>query len=158
MTEQNKALIRYLIEEAFNNGNLEAAEGHFTDDYVPRIPSAPRESPLRGHAAFLAVVDLWRAASSDWHMTIEDLVAEGDLVANRFTTRGTHDGSLFGIPATGRRFTVHGQELHRVRDGKVAETWVCDDVPGILLQLGIILPPFGKGSRPEAPGSGNRPR
>jgi predicted ester cyclase len=78
-------------------------------------------------------------------MTIEDLVAEGDFVANRFTTRGTHTAPLMGIPPTGKPMVVHGQELHRLVAGKVAETWVCDDVPSILVQLGVLpKPPMGQ--------------
>lgn len=137
--EENKTLIRYLIEEALNKGNLSVAEGHFTPDYQVRIPGKP-EGP-RGPEVFRQVIGMWRAAFSDWHMTIENLIAEGDYVANRFTTRGTHTGPLMGIPATGKTMVVHGQELHRLRDGKVAETWVCDDVPSIMQQLGIVSPP-----------------
>jgi predicted ester cyclase len=73
------------------------------------------------------------------------LIADGDLVANRFTTRGTHRAPLMGIPPTGRSMTVHGFEVHRIQDGKVAETWVADDVPGILMQLGVVSPPPSMG-------------
>jgi predicted ester cyclase len=93
-----------------------------------------------GPDAFKLVIGMWRAAFPDWHMTIETLVAEGDFVANRFTTRGTHKAPLMGIPATGKQMVVHGMELHRIAGGKVAETWVCDDVPSIMQQLGIGPP------------------
>src|SRR5262249_9990417 len=95
----------------------------------------------RGPQIFKDVIGMWRAAFGDWHMTIENLVAEGEYVANRFTTRGTHTGPLMGIPPTGNKIVVRGQELHRLANGKVAETWVCDDIPSILQQLGIIKPP-----------------
>ena len=140
---ENKALIRMLIEEGFNGGNLSIADGNFTDDYVAHVPGVP---PLPGGPdAFKKVVGMWRAAFSDIHMTIEDMVAEGDLVANRFTTKGTHSGPLFGHAATGKPFVIRGQELHRVAGGQVAETWVCDDVPSIMVQLGFLVPEAGGG-------------
>jgi predicted ester cyclase len=74
-------------------------------------------------------------------MKIEELVAEGEFVTNRFTTTGTHDAPLFWIPPTWRRMVVHSQEMHRIVDGKVAESWIADDVPGILVQLGVVRMP-----------------
>lgn len=147
-TEANKALIREIVERALNQGDFSLADDeHFTPDYTVHIPG--REDLPRGPDAFRGVIGMWRTAFSDWHMTIEDLVAEGDLVANRFTTTGTHDGPLMGIPPTGRRMVVHGQELHRVSEGKVAETWVVDDVPGIMVQLGVVPPPPVGGPPPD---------
>ena len=139
-TEENKKLIRYLIDEALNKGNLAVADKHFASDYVVHIPSRPDDG-RRGPQIFKDVIGMWRAAFSDWHLTIENLVAEGDFVANRFTTRGTHTGPMMGIPPTGKTMVVHGQELHRLANGQVAETWVCDDIPSILQQLGIVQPP-----------------
>lgn len=137
--EENKNLIRYLIEDGLNKGHLEIADEHFTPDYEVHIPGR-RDLPV-GPEAFKQVIGMWRAAFPDFHMTIEALVAEGEMVANRFTTRGTHEAPLMGIPPTGRPMVVRGQELHRVVGGKVAETWVCDDVPSILVQLGVLAPP-----------------
>lgn len=146
--DDNRALIRLIIEEGFNNGNLEIADGRFRDDYVAHVPGLPPLPP--GPAAFQRVIGMWRAAFGDLHMTIEDLVCEGDLVANRFTTRGTHTGPLFGFEPTGRTIEIHGQELHRIKDGLVAESWICDDVPGLLVQLGLLeMPrPPGKAAGP----------
>jgi steroid delta-isomerase-like uncharacterized protein len=149
-TEENKKLIRYLIDEALNKGNLDLADKYFTSDYVVHIPSNPNLP--RGPGVFRQVIGMWRSAFPDWHMTIEELIAEGDKVANRFTTRGTHKAPLMGIPATGKQMTVRGMEIHRIADGKVAETWVCDDIPSIMQQLGIVAPPpisRGQGGPPQ---------
>jgi len=145
--DENKALIRRIVEEALNNGRLDIADEYFDPDYAVHIPSR-RDMP-RGPTAFKQAIGIWRAAFNDWHMTIEDLVAEGDLVANRFTTTGTHTGPLFGFPSTGRTMVVHGQELHRLANGKVVESWICDDVPGILVQLGLL--PRAGGPPPGRP-------
>lgn len=144
--EDNKALIRHIIERAVNEGDFSVADGRFTDDYVVHIP---RRGEITGGAeAFSQAVGLWRAACSDWHMEVEAMIAEDDLVANRFTTTGTNDGPLFGHPPTGKRMVVHGIEIHRVRDGQVAETWVADDIPSILMQLELIP----GGPMPAGPG------
>ena len=148
--QENKDLIRRVIEEALNKGNLSVADSAFTADYVAHVPGAP--ALPSGADAFKRVIQMWRAAFPDWHMTIEELVAEGDIVANRFTTRGTHQGVLMGIPPTGRPITVRGMEFHRLRDGKVAESWIADDIPGIFVQLGLLKMPVG--GPPSGPPSG----
>jgi predicted ester cyclase len=135
--EQNKALIRRIVDEALNQGHIAIADEYFDPGYIVHIPTRP-DLP-RGPGVFKQTIGMWRAAFSDWHMTIEDLVGEGDLVANRFTTTGTHTGPLFGFPPTGRKMIVRGQELHRLANGKVVESWICDDIPSILGQLGLMM-------------------
>jgi predicted ester cyclase len=137
--EANKTLVRTLIEESLNKGNLGLADAHFTPDYEVHIPG--RTDLPRGPGAFKRVIGMWRSAFPDFHMTIETLIAEGDQVANRFTTRGTHTGPLMGLAPTGRPIVVYGMEFHRLADGKVAESWICDDIPSILQQLGVLPRP-----------------
>jgi len=135
--EANKAVVLRAIDEGFNGGNLDIADEMFTDDYQVHAPGLDLPG---GPDAFKRAIGLWRNAFSDIHMTVEQLICEGDFVVNRFTTRGTHDGDLFGMPPTGKPFVVHGIEIHRVVDGKVVESWIGDDVPTILLQLGLLAP------------------
>jgi len=139
--EENKKLIRFLIDECLNKGKLDLADKYFTPDYVSHIAGAPPGPP--GPAVFKGVIAAWRGAFPDWHMTINELIAEGDKVCNRFTTTGTHKAPLWGIPPTNKPMTVNGIEIHRIKDGKVAESWICDDVPSIMQQLGVVpRPPF----------------
>jgi predicted ester cyclase len=137
--ESNKKLIRFLIEEALNKGRVELADEHFAADYVAHIPGVPLSAS--GPDLFKRVIEIWRSAFEDWHMTIQELLADGDIVANRFRTTGTHTGSLIGIAPTGRHMVVDGMEMHRLVDGKVAESWISNDMPGILVQLGVLPPP-----------------
>jgi predicted ester cyclase len=155
--DENKALVRQVVEQALNGGDLEFADSVFHEDYVAHVPGI---GEMKGPEGFKDVIQLWHRACPDFHMTIEELVADGDLVANRFTTRGTNTGPLFWFPPTGKPMTVHGQELHRIQDGQIAESWICDDVPSILMQLGIVErpgPPEGgpQGGPPQGgpPGS-----
>jgi predicted ester cyclase len=133
--EANKAVVLRAIDQGFNGGNLAIADEIFTDDYTVHAPGL--ELP-RGPEAFRMAIGLWRGAFSNIHMDVQELVTDRDFVVNRFITKGTHDGPLFGIPPTGKPMTVYGMEMHRVVDGRVQESWIGDDVPSILMQLGIV--------------------
>jgi predicted ester cyclase len=136
--EQNKELVRTVIERALNEGDLDYADEVFHPDYISHVP---RVGEMQGPEGFKNVISIWHRACPDFKMTIEELVADGDFVANRFTTRGTNTGSLLGFEPTGKSMIVYGQELHRIQDGQVAESWICDDIPSIMLQLGLIEEP-----------------
>jgi predicted ester cyclase len=133
--DRNREIVREIIQKGLNEGQLDIADQYMTDDYKVNAPGL--DLP-RGPDAFKKAIGLWRGAFSDFTMTIEELVAERDLVVNRFTTRGTHDGMLMGIRPTGKPIVVRGMECHRLADGKVVESWIGDDVPTILNQLGAF--------------------
>jgi len=79
------------------------------------------------------------AAMPDYNVSIDDLIAEGDRVAARFTMRGTHTGADFlGLPASGRKINVTGISIFRIADGKIAEHWANEDALGLLQQLGAM--------------------
>lgn len=132
--EQNKDLVRTATERGLNQGDLSFVDDVFAPDYIVHTPGVELPS---GPDAFRAAVGLWHTAFPDFHMDIEDMIGEGDLVALKFTTTGTHEGPLMGIPPTGRSFTVSGTDLHRAVGGRVVESWISDDVPRILMQLGV---------------------
>lgn len=134
-TEANKALIRRLIDEAFNAGNLNVIPEALADDYLDHQagPGAPR-----GPEALIRFVIAFRATLPDVEVTVEDLVAEGDRVALRVTWRGTQLGPLGNVPATGKPVAFVGYHVYRIEDGKLAEHWGLQDDLGLLLQLGVI--------------------
>lgn len=134
-TDENKAVVKRAIDEGFNGGNLDIADEIFTDDYKVNAPGLDLPT---GPAAFKKAIGLWRGAFPDIHMDVQQFIAEGDFVVNRFITRGTHGGQLFGFAPTGKSMTVYGMEIHRVVDGRVVESWIGDDVPSILIQLGLV--------------------
>lgn len=72
---------------------------------------------------------------------LDDLIAEDDRVAVRFTVTGTHSGLFAGIPATGKQVSMQGMIFHRLRDGKIVKDWVVRDTLGLLQQLGAIPRP-----------------
>ena len=79
-----------------------------------------------------------RTAFPDLHFTIEELVAEGDIVAGRLTMSGTHEGPLMGIPPTGRAVRQDHMHFVRFRDGKAVEHWGVRDELGMMQQMGVM--------------------
>jgi len=77
----------------------------------------------------------------DLHVSIEDVIGEGDRVVVRFTLRGTHQGELMGIAPTGKQVAMTGISIIRVANGKFLEEWANTDWLGLLQQLGVISAP-----------------
>ena len=131
--EANKELMRRFIDEVWNKGNVDAAADFFHPDATsPSAPGLPN-----GPEGVKMIASMFRNAFPDFWMRIEEMVAEDDRVAARFTQGGTHDGDLFGIPATGK--TVEWGEIGilRIADGKVVESWYDTDMLGLMGQLGV---------------------
>jgi steroid delta-isomerase-like uncharacterized protein len=135
-TEENKALARRVIEQMFNEGNLDVADELLALDYVDHDPSLPED--VHGPEGFKQYVGMYRAAFPDLHVQIEDQLAEGDRVATRWTGSGTHDGELAGIAPTGKRVTVPGMEIVRIANGKLVEGWEGYDSGTLMQQLGVM--------------------
>jgi hypothetical protein len=80
-------------------------------------------------------MDRIQAAFPDFRDHLEEIISEDDRTFTRLTYRGTHHGTVFGIPPTGRRVEYAGTAVSRFRGEKIAEVWVLGDVPGLLQQL-----------------------
>jgi hypothetical protein len=101
----------------------------------------------------------FRAAFPDQHVSIDDLVAEGDKVVNRATYTGTHRGEFQGISPTGKRFTISGINISRIADGKIAEDWTVLDLVGMLQQIGAMpAPETAPAGEPERDHAAYTPR
>jgi steroid delta-isomerase-like uncharacterized protein len=134
--EQNKSIVRRWIENGWNRHNVSLIDDLYTPTVVQYDPAE-----VKGSAALKQYVTAFLTALPDLQFTIEDLLAEGDKVVWRFSSRGTHQGPLMGIPATGRTATVTGMVLFRLENSKIAEVWVNIDTLGMLQQMGIIPMP-----------------
>ena len=135
--EDHKALIRRFYEEVWNKGNLDAADTIFADDYV-RHDLRPG-NPLPGPAGQKKIAADFRAAFPDLHMTIDVIVAEGDIIAARWTTEGTNTGQWGSIPPTGKRAKFSGVNIFRIANGRVVEIWNHRDDLGVMQQLGAPI-------------------
>jgi steroid delta-isomerase-like uncharacterized protein len=136
MSEHNKAVVRRLFEEVINKGNLSVADELFTPNYEHHDPSSPDFG--RGPESAKKRATLYRNAFPDVHMTIEDIIAEGDTVMVRWSSRGTHKGELNGIAPTGKQVNISGITVARLSNGKLAESHVNWDALGLMQQLGAV--------------------
>ncbi len=146
-TEENKGVVRRFFELGPSSGNLDEAMGLLAQDLVLHVP-LPAAPGVQG---ICDVVTACRAAFAHLNVTVEDLVAEGDLVAARFTAHGIHKGAFMGLPPTGKSITMTGMEIFRIEDGRIAELWGEANLLGLMQQLGIS-PAMKAGV--SAPGSG----
>ncbi|WP_227353798.1 ester cyclase [Haladaptatus salinisoli] len=136
--EENKELVRRDTEEVWGDENVELIDEIYDEDFVLHDPSSPDETG--GRDEYKEYVETYRTAFPDAEYAVEEMVAEGDSVALRYTARGTHEGELAGIEPTGERVTVSGMELYRVANGKIAEMWTNYDALGVFQQLGVVPP------------------
>jgi steroid delta-isomerase-like uncharacterized protein len=132
--ETNKAAFRRTYEELLNQGNLAVAEEVIAPEFINHEAPPGRD---RGPESMRGLAVMLRTAFPDLHFTIEDIVAQGDVVAGRLTMSGTHQGPLMGMPPTGR--LVHQAHMHfvRFRDGKAIEHWDMRDDVELMRQLGV---------------------
>jgi len=135
--EENKALVRRFVEEFWNQGNPAAADELMASDAEIHMPTGEIVD-LDGLKSFAGT---FRKSFPDWHSTFEELIAEGDRVAERWTGRGTHRGELWGIAPTGRRVEGPGSVFYRIADGKIVEFRGQFDMMGMMQQLGAMPTP-----------------
>ena len=131
--ELNKSVTRKVYEEGLSQGRFEVP---YRADFVGH---GGRNTFT--HADGMAEVKGWREAFPDLKVTVDKQVAERDLVAVRWTARGTNTGAGNGIPATGRAVQATGTTLFRIADGRIAEEWTCADSLGLVKQLGLFPTP-----------------
>ncbi len=119
-TEQNKQTVRRYLDEVWNLGRIDASAAYLAPGYLRH--GAPGTEPLDIEGQRVRLQG-FRTAFPDVSLVIEDMVAEGDMVAFRFTMSGTHHGPFQGIGPTGRRISVPGLDLVRLKDGLLTEHW-----------------------------------
>jgi steroid delta-isomerase-like uncharacterized protein len=137
MTEENKGMARRAIEEVYGNRNPDAADEIYAPDFVDQDPATPEEM-RRGPDGVKQQAAMYGGAFPDIQMTVEEQVAEGDKVVTRWSARGTHQGELMGVPASGNQVTLTGITIARVADGKIQEEWSNWDGLGMMQQIGAM--------------------
>ncbi len=137
-TEENKILaIKYY--SFFNGAALTTIEDLLAPDFAMTIGSYPE--PLSGPEDFKRLISMMRNAIPDLHFSVEHLVAQDDIVLGNWQSSGTHTGGPFvtgmgAIPADGRQFNIHGVSWLQIANGKIVESYVCEDAMGLIGQLG----------------------
>jgi predicted ester cyclase len=134
-TTANKQLVNAFIQELFTDGDLNAVDRYLDPNMInhnPPFPGAPD-----GPEGMRQAAAMFRQALPDWHSEVEELVAEGDTVVERFTASGTHRGELMGVRGTGNVLVLEGIQIFRIEGNKIAERWGQLDQMGLLRQLGL---------------------
>ena len=135
--EENKAVAKRAVE-ALNAGDFSTLESLVAADGVDHaVP--PNMPPTRDSA--IQFLTMFRSAFPDLKYTVEDVIAEGDLVVQRSTATGTMKGDFLGMPATGKSATWGETHIIRVQNGKIVEHWASVDQLGMLQQLGLAPVP-----------------
>jgi steroid delta-isomerase-like uncharacterized protein len=134
MSAENKALVVRWFDEVWNRGRRDAIDEMFAPDGVAHGLG----ENVRGPEEFKVFHARFRGAFPELRVEIDDLIAEGDKVAYRFTASGTHRGDTLGFAATNRSMRFSGMGVARIRDGNIVEGWNVLDQLSMLSQLGVV--------------------
>ena len=140
LQEANKEIIRKYfkaIDEEGKRGNAEILNEFLAEDFIEHDP-APGIPPTRD--GWKQLFKMFAEATPGYHV-IDDLIAEDDKVVAHITAYGKHIGTIFGIPATNKEFSMKGIVIWRLKNGKITEHWAQNDMVGMMIQLGVMQPP-----------------
>jgi steroid delta-isomerase-like uncharacterized protein len=143
--EENKAVVQRFFDE-FQNAKKEEVLYELVAPEYEGTKEPGQTGGNSGPAAFKQVMRMGLKAIPDLHVTVHDLIAEGDRVVATLTLKGTHTGPYFGLPATGRQFSIAVIDVYRVVDGKIVEGWSVIDALAFFNQLGLV-PSFAELAR-----------
>ena len=137
MSEQNRAIVRRLYEDHWNRKNPALVNELF----APTVSLHTPDGVLTGLEGASFLLQAYSTAFPDFHLAIDDMVAENDKVVVRYSFTGTHRGPLADIPASSRPVNVtNGIGIFRVVAGKVSEVHFSWDKYALLQKLGALLP------------------
>lgn len=133
--ESNKSVVRRVHDELWSEGDFLGIDELVAPDFVGHAPLGP---DWQGAQGLRTRIRAHRATFPDWKERVEEIVAEGDLVAVRFTSIGTDRGGFRGNPPTGRQVRIREFAIYRLAEGKIVEQWVLPDLLTLERQLGLI--------------------
>jgi predicted ester cyclase len=142
--EQNRATLLEFFDQAWIKGDLSAYERFVAPDQVLHLAGYPE--PFRGRDAALEWARTYHSAFPEIHFTIEATMAEGDLVALRWSSTQAQRGPYLGIAPLGTEVRMTALAMYRFADGKIVEVWIMFDPLNVMNQLGVI--PAGEFPRP----------
>lgn len=136
-TQENRARAGKVFDDIWSQGKFDLADEFLSPDFVGR-PGALGE-PFRGPAGAKEFIGRLRRGFPDITFTVEDMVAEGDLVATRWASTGTHEGEFMGFEPTGRQATIGGMTFLRFDNGgRIVEGWTQLDALGLMRTIGAV--------------------
>jgi predicted ester cyclase len=136
--EENKAIVRRYLEEAWNRKNVDILDELMVPGYARYLPGQAKPLDREGQKQRIAG---FHRAMPDLAYFIDDLFAEGDRVVFRITIRGTHQGIFMGAAPTGKQLTVTAIDIARLENGKIVDHWGQMDMLGLMRQLELVPMP-----------------
>jgi steroid delta-isomerase-like uncharacterized protein len=118
--------------DIWSEGKLNLIPDVYTEDYVGHFPGGEIVSGREGISSY---VEAHHVSFPDWNEVILDIIVDGDSVATRYRSTGTHRGEFLGIPPTGNTVDIPEASIYRMVDGKIAEQWAFPDVATLQMQL-----------------------
>jgi predicted ester cyclase len=144
--EQMKAIYQRMVDDVVNQGKFEVVDELFAPEYVDH--AAPPGAP-GGLEGVKAIFGMFRSAFPDVKFTIDEMVADGDIVATRVHGEGTQNGPFMGQAPTGKHAVWRSVGFFRVKDDKIVEHWGIPDLFGLMIQLGFIPEPSAAMGKPS---------
>jgi predicted ester cyclase len=132
----NKDLVHGFIQGLFTEADPGAVERYLDPAFLNHDLPVPGAS--QGRDGMQLAADMFRRACPDWHSVVDQLVAEDDVVVERFTASGTHRGELMGVAPTGQTLVLTGIQIFRIEGDKIVERWGQLDQLGLARQLGLV--------------------
>jgi steroid delta-isomerase-like uncharacterized protein len=133
--EANRRVMNRFVE-FINTASEKLATELISPDAIFYLPG--RSEPMRGPAGYLSIIHMMREGFPDIQWTLKEMVAEGDKVAARFTMRGTHRGSFFGVSPSENRISVQALNMYRLSQGQFVEEHGQPDMLALLHQIGAL--------------------
>jgi steroid delta-isomerase-like uncharacterized protein len=131
--QDSKHLMERFVE-FINTASEELADELVSPKAIFHVPGRPE--PVTGPAGYLEIIAMMRGGFPDIQWTLEETITEGGNVAARFTMRGTHQGSFFGVPPTGRKIAVQAMNFYHWSNGQIVAERGQPDLLGLLQQIG----------------------
>ena len=140
--EENKTVVHRFYDEFWNQRRLGVADEIFSESCVSyQLTSGGNvEGTIRGPEEIRLHLMEWLNGFPDLRFSVEEMVAEGDLVVSRSVMRGTHHGIWAGIKPTGKKVEIRMSVTHRILDGKIVADWVLVEALGFFQQIGLVPP------------------
>jgi hypothetical protein len=139
--EQNKIMAGRWFSDIITQGRLDVADEIFAANHIIHDPHGPPSGWPNGPEGLKMVANVFGGGFSNWNITLEDQIAEGDRVATRWAASATNTGQVMGMPSTGKTVRVTGVNVVRFAEGKIVESWFNFDMLTLLQQLGAIPTP-----------------
>jgi len=139
MSIENNIQLMERFVEFINTANEQLAEELISTDATFYVPG--QSEPMRGPNGYLTIISMMRSGFSDIQWSLEDKVVEENKAAARFIMTGTHNGTFFGVPPTGKTIKAQAINFYRFSDGQIVEEYGQPDTLSLLQQIGAVPTP-----------------